>query len=106
MKTLLIITLFSSFQISTVFSGNPPHKTTFPTMYETICHECLYLTPDIPLEATYEDQKAVTTLIENESLVPQVPMQADFNDSKADSKLGTSSLSPVVPREADFRTTL
>jgi len=106
MKTLLIITLISSFQISTVFSGNPPHKITFTTMYETICHDCLYLNPVIPLEATFEDQKAVTTLIENESLAPQVPLQADFNDSKPDSKLATSSLSPEVPREADFRTTL
>ena len=71
-----------------------------PTAPNTsLCPECPFLIPLIPLEASFGD------MIELESsadLIPVVPMEADFDDGMNLPIKQDSSFTPVVPSTADF----
>ena len=106
MKTIILITTIISFQISSIFAENTVDPNLGHTNTEEACIECPFLSPIIPTEASYEDQKDVTILMEEDALVPEIPMEADFADEFSAISPDTLDLSLEVPQEADFSTAL
>ncbi|MBL7112699.1 MAG: hypothetical protein ISS19_12250 [Bacteroidales bacterium] len=103
MKTIILIIALATFQITPTFGGTIGDKTSLMNIGETICVECPFLSPVVPLEASYEDQHEVTTLMVQEFLTPEIPMVADFSDSEIPMTPNEQSLVPQVPAEADFQ---
>lgn len=93
MKTItLIIAVFFSFQISTLFanSENPP----LVFMNDVNANYCIALDPSTPTEATFEDVNVTTGF---ELLGPVTPKEAGF-----DEEAEITILTPTTPAEADF----
>ncbi|TSA28836.1 MAG: hypothetical protein D4R67_03135 [Bacteroidetes bacterium] len=80
MKALLIITALFGFQVATAFRESSGEELTVNAATYTFCVDCHSLLPVVPLEASYEDQKEVVTLMDAEKLAPSVPLEADFKD--------------------------
>ncbi|MFC2102752.1 hypothetical protein ACFLS7_07130 [Bacteroidota bacterium] len=106
MKAIVLIFSLSVFQITSLFGGTVGEPETGIAAAEVNCVECAFLTPSIPMQASYEDQQEVTTLMEEDFLVPDIPMEADFTDGSSAISSDTSDLSPDVPQEADYTAAL
>ncbi|MBE0647921.1 MAG: hypothetical protein IH596_09060 [Bacteroidales bacterium] len=81
MKAIVLIISLAVFQVTSLFGSNigKPFKGSSST--ETFCIECAFLTPVVPLQATYEDSKEVKSILAEEFLMPEVPMVADFQSA-------------------------
>ncbi|NQV03733.1 MAG: hypothetical protein HQ542_13875 [Bacteroidia bacterium] len=100
MKTIIIIALFG-LQITTFFGKTDGDKSSMINSGDTFCAECPFLSPVVPMEASYEDQKEVVNLMDQETLTPEIPMEADFTEEE-NQTVNHRVFTPVVPEEADF----
>ena len=80
MKAMLILTAIITFHLSSIFAGNTGSESPAPSPANEVCVECPFLSPVIPMEAPYEDQADVKTLMEKTRLSPEIPMEAGFSD--------------------------
>jgi len=99
MKAIIIITAIFFSQISVLFAEITGDNDINPPSPEPICVECAFLSPTIPMEATFTD--TIGTDMLPDGLAPVIPTEADFVDSDIQT-VDNSTLAPTVPEEADF----
>ena len=98
MKTTVLITAVLSLQASTLFAAidNAPEI----KANESNASYCVSLVPDVPSEATFEED---ATLADFDALAPVIPSEAGFENEESNyCAQEIVDLNPVVPAEADF----
>ena len=106
MKAFIIVISLTIFQISSLFGETFGDPVSVTASEEAFCVECAFLTPNVPLQASYEDQKEVKSLMEEDFLSPEIPLEADFADSGTEINSDSLDLAPQVPMQATFQETL
>ena len=100
MKAILIIIAIVGIQISPLVASNIGDEVipTAPTTF--FCPECPLLFPKVPLEAPFWETIELESTID---LTPEVPMEATFDDyTNVETDLMLDDLMPELPSQADF----
>ena len=100
LRAILITIAFVGIQLSTLVASTigeeiiPTSATTF------LCPECPLLFPKVPLEAPFWELTEFDTTMD---LTPEVPLEATFDDDSAnETALNSNDLTPALPLQADF----
>jgi hypothetical protein len=94
MKTKIFTLALLSLMFATLVQANNGNRISLEIPPRTS-----WLAPEVPVEATFEDELSATaiSLMDMVKLAPELPAEAAFDDQP-----DLQWLAPVVPQEADF----